>query len=199
MSEAILARGIMPRYTQAMNIIGISGSLRAKSYNTALLRACQTLVPSGMTLEIVSIDGLPVYNEDLESQFPTRVRELRESITKADGVILAVPEFNRAPSGAIKNFLDWSSRPESEPNPWAKRPVAVFGCSSGPRGASFAQYDVRRTLHYFDANVMNQSETYIGVVQDKFDDLHTLADERTKQQLQKFLAAFAAHVSGSAR
>ena len=145
-----------------------------------------------MTLGVVSIDGLPVYNEDMEAQFPTQVRELREAIAKADGVILAVPEFNRGPSGAIKNFLDWTSRPESEQNPWARKPVAVFGCSSGPRGASFAQYDIRRTLHYFDAAVMNQPETYIGVVQDKFDDAMNLTDERTKTQLQKFLSAFAA-------
>ena len=177
-----------------MNIIGISGSLRTKSYNTALLRACQAIVPSGMTLDIVSIDGLPVYNEDTEAQFPAQVRELRDAISKADGVILAVPEFNRGPSGAIKNVLDWSSRPENEPNPWAKKPVPVFGCSSGPRGASFAQYDIRRSLHYFDADVMNQPETYIGVVQEKFDDGMNLTDERTKAQLQKMLTAFSAHI-----
>ena len=177
-----------------MNVIAISGSLRANSYNTALLRACQKLLPDDMTLDIVSIDGLPVYNEDMETQFPAQVRELRNQISKAEGVILAVPEFNRAPSGAIKNFLDWTSRPESEPNPWTKKPVAVCGVSSGPRGASFAQYDVRRTLHYFDARVLNQPEVYIGPANERFNDALELTDERTLAQLKKFLTAFEAFV-----
>lgn len=178
-----------------MHIIAISGSLRKASYNTALLRACQKLAPQGMEIEIVSIDGLAVYNEDLEKDFPSRVRELREKIAKADGVILAVPEFNRTPSGALKNFLDWSSRPESEPNPWNKKPVAICGVSSGPRGASFAQYDIRRVMSYFDARVLNQPEIYIGPASERFDDALELTDERAKAQVMKMLVSFARHIT----
>lgn len=180
-----------------MKIIGISGSLRKASYNTALLRACQKLAPVGMEIEIVSIDGLPVYNEDLEQDFPSRVRELREKIASADGVLLAVAEFNRTPSGALKNFLDWSSRPESEPNPWHKKPVAICGVSSGPRGASFAQYDVRRVLSYFDARVLNQPEVYVGPANERFDDVLELTDERAKAQVTKILDAFSVHLSST--
>lgn len=174
-----------------MNILAFSGSLRKKSYNTALLRAAQQLAPEGMFIEIVSFDGLPVFNQDMEeSNFPTLARELREKIKAADGILIAVPEFNRTPAGSLKNFLDWSSRPESEPLPWNKKPVAIFGVSSGVRGASFAQYDVRRVMGYFDARVMGQPEVYVGPASQRFDDNLNLTDEKTKEVVQKFLVAF---------
>jgi len=178
-----------------MNIVGISGSLRKSSYNTALLRAAQQLAPEGMVIEIVSIDGLPVFNQDVEeSDFPALARELREKIRAADGVLIAVPEFNRTPAGSLKNFLDWSSRPESEPLPWSGKPVAVFGVSSGVRGASFAQYDVRRIMGYFNARTMGQPEVYIGPASERFDSEMNLTDDKTRSVVTKFLATFGAHV-----
>lgn len=178
-----------------MNIVAISGSLRKQSYNTALLRAAQQLAPDGMTIEIVSIDGLPVFNQDVEeSNFPALVHELREKIRAADGVLIAVPEFNRTPAGSLKNFLDWSSRPESEPLPWDGKPVAIFGVSSGPRGASFAQYDVRRIMGYFNARTMGQPEVYVGPAKERFDAEMNLSDEKTKSVVTKFLASFKTHV-----
>ncbi|TSC85536.1 MAG: NAD(P)H dehydrogenase (quinone):NADPH-dependent FMN reductase [Parcubacteria group bacterium Gr01-1014_8] len=174
-----------------MNIVAFSGSLRKASYNSALLRAAKKLAPEGVNIEIVSIDGLPVFDQDLEaSNFPVLAAELREKIKAADGVLLAVPEFNRTPSGPIKNFLDWSSRPESDPLSWDKKPVGILGASSGPRGASFAQYDVRRVLGYFDAKVMGQPEFYLGAAKEKFDENLELTDERTIASLKKFLATF---------
>ncbi len=173
-----------------MDIIGISGSLRAESYNTALLRAAQKLAPAGMTIDILSFD-LPVYNQDLEeTTFPPQARELREKITKADGVIVAVPENNRVPSSALTNLLTWTSRPENEPNPWNGRPVAIFGVSSGPRGASFAQYDIRRVMGYFNARVLGQPEIYVGPAAEKFDAAQNLTDERTSKAVAKFLETF---------
>jgi chromate reductase, NAD(P)H dehydrogenase (quinone) len=177
--------------SNGVNIIGISGSLRTKSYNTALLRAAQKLAPEGMSIEILPCDGLPVYNQDIEeSDFPAIVRDLCEKIVKADGVIIAVPENNRVPSSALTNFLTWTSRPENEPNPWDGKPVAIFGVSSGPRGASFAQYDIRRVMGYFNARVMGQPEIYVGPANDKFDADQNLTDERTGKSVAKFLATF---------
>lgn len=144
-----------------------------------------------MSIEIVSIDGLPVYNQDIEdTNFPPLVRELRTIIVAADGVLIAVPEFNRTPAGSLKNFIDWSSRPENEPNPWGGKPVAIFGASSGPRGASFAQYDTRRIMGYFNARVMGQPEVYVGPASEKFDAEQNLSDERSIATVKKFLAAF---------
>ncbi len=181
-----------------MNIVAISGSLRKKSYNTALLRAAQKLAPE-MNIEILDYSSLPVYNQDLEeTAFPAAARELREKIKAADGVLLAVPEFNRGVASSMKNFLDWSSRPESEPLPWAHKPVAVLGASSGMRGANLAQFDVRRTMGYFNAYVMPQPEFYLANDEDgKFDDAMELVDEKTQEVLKKFLIAFTAHVESA--
>ena len=177
-----------------MQIIAISGSLRKKSYNTGLLRACAALAP-GMSIEILDISMLPVFNQDNEeTHFPAEVLEMRTKIANADGVIIATPEFNRTPSGSLKNFIDWSSRPESEPLPWNQKPVAILGASTGPRGASFAQYDVRRVMDYFNARVMGQPEVYVGLAASKFDADSNLSDEKTKEVLKKFLDAFTAHV-----
>jgi chromate reductase len=169
----------------------MSGSLRKNSYNTALVRTAQQLAPEGMTIEMVSLDGLPVFNQDIEdTNFPPLARELREKIRATDGVLIAVPEFNRGPASSLKNFLDWSSRPESEPLPWEAKPVAIFGVSSGVRGASFAQYDVRRTMGYFNARVMGQPEVYVGPASQRFNENLELTDEKTKDVVTKFLATF---------
>lgn len=173
-----------------MNIVAVSGSLRKGSYNTALLRAAQKLAPD-LNIEILNYDAVPVFNQDFEqAAFPQIVRDLRAKIVTADGVLLAVPEFNRTIAAPLKNFLDWSSRPETEPSPWLQKPVGVLGASSGPRGASFAQYDVRRVMGYFNASVLNQPEFYLGNNKDKFDTDLNLIDERTLESLQKFLSVF---------
>lgn len=175
-----------------MRILAISGSLRKKSYNTGLLRACQELAPD-MGIEILDIHGLPVFNQDLEdTDFPLQVKEMREKIKAADGIIIATPEFNRTPPGPLKNFIDWSSRPESEPLPWNQKPIAILGASTGARGASFAQYDIRRIMAYFNARVLGQPEVYVGGASTKFDENSNLTDEKTKEVLKKFLTAFKA-------
>lgn len=178
-----------------MHIVAISGSLRKKSYNTALLRVAQKLAPE-LNIEILDISALPVYNQDLEeTNYPAASKELREKIKAADGVLLAVPEFNRGVASSMKNFLDWSSRPENEPLPWAHKPVGILGASSGMRGANLAQFDVRRTMGYFNAVVMPQPEFYLANDGDgKFDADMNLVDAKTTEVLKKYLTAFAAHV-----
>lgn len=178
-----------------MNVVAFSGSLRKASYNTALLRAAAALAPKEMRIEIVSIDDLPLYNQDIEeTSYPPPARELRQKIAAADGVLVATPEFNRTPPGPLKNFLDWTSRPESEPNPWSGKPVAVLGASTGARGASFAQYDIRRIMGYFNARVLGQPELYVGLADKKFDQSLALTEEKTAASLAKFLSAFSLHV-----
>lgn len=178
-----------------MNIVAISGSLRKKSYNTALLKAAQKLAPD-LNIEILDISPLPVFNQDMElTDYPQAARALKEKISAADGVLLAVPEFNRGPAGSMKNFLDWSSRPEGESNPWDRKPVGIVGASSGMRGANLAQFDVRRTMGYFNARTMSQPEFYVANDEDgKFDDKQELVDPKTTEVLKKFLAAFTDHV-----
>jgi chromate reductase len=94
----------------------------------------------------------------------------------------------------MKNFLDWSSRPENEPLPWAGKPVGIFGASNGARGASFAQYHVRSVMSYFNARPMGQPEFYLGNDDQKFDADLNLTDAKTIEVLKKFLAAFSEHI-----
>jgi chromate reductase len=174
-----------------MRIVAISGSLRKGSYNTALLHAAQKLAPE-MGIEILEYSTVPVFNQDVEeTAYPQVMRDLRAKIAAADGVLIAVPEFNRTPAGSLKNFLDWTSRPEEEPNPWNQKPVGILGASSGMRGAVLAQFDIRRIMSYWNARTMGQPEFYLANDEDgKFDADLNLVDTKTTEVLKKFLAAF---------
>ncbi len=177
-----------------MNVIAIYGSLREKSVNKALARACQAHTPEEMTIELMGVGGLPLYNQDDElTNYPAIAVEAKQKIATADGVLIVTPEYNRTPPGALKNFLDWTSRPEGQ-HPWAGKPVGVLGASNGLRGASFAQYDIRRIMSYFNANVMGQPEFYFGEAPKKIDEDQNITDEKTIEVLKKFLAAFKTHV-----
>lgn len=172
-----------------MNVLFIHGSLREGSINKALGIAAQELVPEGMSVELCGVGDLPLYNEDLEKEsFPAEAASFKEKIASADGVIIATPEFNRGMPGVLKNALDWSSRPSGE-HPWGGKPVAVLGASSGPRGTIVAQYDVKRIMNYFGANLMGQPEFYTDNSDKKIED-GVLRDEKTREYLRRFLAAF---------
>src|ERR1700761_4175209 len=112
----------------SIKVAAFSGSLRKESFNTKLVKAFQTLAPSGVTVNIIDISRLPLINEDLEASLPLAVSELHGSIEAADAILLATPEYNRSYSPVLKNALDWGSRPEGK-NKWAKKPVAVIGCT----------------------------------------------------------------------
>src|SRR5271169_5569843 len=123
-----------------LKILGIAGSLRRGSYNAAALRAAQELAPAGMTIDIFDIAAIPLYNEDVKAQgFPPVVADLRARIKAADGVLLATPEYNYATSGAMKNVIDWVSRPPEQP--FDGKPIALIGASAGALGTARAQYN----------------------------------------------------------
>src|SRR5687768_6129930 len=114
-----------------MRIRGISGSLRAASYNSMALRAAQNLVPAGVTLDTAGLADIPLYNDDVRAQGePAAVTDLKAKIRQADAVLIVSPEYNFSIPGVLKNALDWVSRPP-EP-PLAGKPVAIMGCSPGP-------------------------------------------------------------------
>lgn len=177
-----------------MNIVCISGSLRTKSLNAALMRESIALAPEGVSMEIGRIDDFPLFNQDLEEHsYPPSATRLKEQMRAADGILFFTPEFNRSIPSPLKNALDWSSRP-SGTHPFGSKPVGVLGVSSGPRGTIVAQYDVKRMMNYFGAHVMGNPEFYVDNSDRKFDESGTLTHEKTKEYLLRYIHAFVQHV-----
>ena len=166
--------------------IAISGSLRTGSFNTGLLHAAQKLAPVGVEIEIADISALPLYNSDLETQFPEVAQELKNRIESADGIIFATPEYNRSVPGVLKNAIDWASRPWGK-NSFAGKPVLILGASVGAIGTAVAQSHLKQIMVYLDGHVIGQPELYIGTVTDKFDKEGNLIDEATQEHLKKAL------------
>ncbi len=172
-----------------MHILGISGSLRDSSYNTALLRAAAELLPPGMTLEISDLEGVPPFDQDEEKPMPDAVVRMRESIAAADAVLIATPEYNSSISGVLKNALDWASRgPQA---PFSGKPVAVMGASTGAFGTARAQMQLRQVLTHIGALVLPKPEVMVARAGEAFDANGRLLSEPTRDFLGQLLAALA--------
>ena len=139
-----------------MQILGLSGSLRAGSHNAALLRAAAALLRPPARLEpFAHLREIPPYDEDADVEpAPLAVAVLRARIAAADAVLIATPEYNASVPGALKNALDWASRPFPE-NALRGRPVAVVGASTGIFGAVWAQSELRKALRTAGADVLD--------------------------------------------
>jgi chromate reductase len=144
-------------------ILGISGSLRERSYNTALLRAAAELAPPDAEIELFDLAAIPLYNDDVESAGdPEPVAALRAAVAEADALLLATPEYNRGTSGVLKNAIDWLSRPAlASVLRW--KPVAIMGASSGRGGTRRAQRQVRDALLFPGAIVLEQPEVAVPI------------------------------------
>jgi chromate reductase, NAD(P)H dehydrogenase (quinone) len=139
-----------------VRILGISGSLRRDSHNTELLRAAATLLPSGVEFVLYAgLKHIPPYDADDEHDPPAAVVDLREQIAAADAILFATPEYNHSVPGALKNALDWVSRPIAT-NTLRNKPVAVIGASTGMFGAVWAQAELRKVLAAIGARVIDR-------------------------------------------
>ncbi len=179
-------------------IIGISGSLRAKSFNTALLRSASALAPSGTTLEIAAISGVPLYDGDVERDrgVPAAVTELKDRIAAADGLLIATPEYNNAIPGVLKNTIDWLSRPAKDvARVFGDRPVVLMGASGGPGGTRLAQAAWLPVFRMLGARLWSGKVLYVANASQVFDEEGTLVDEKTKKALEELVARFAAFAS----
>ncbi len=178
-----------------MRILAISGSLRRGSHNTSLLWAAGELLPP--TDELVVWDGLrdvPPYDEDSDLlPAPASVAALRRAVTEADAVLFATPEFNSSLPGALKNALDWASRPIAT-NVFRNKPVAVIGASTGMFGAVWAQAELRKVLAAMGARVADV-EIAVGHAGEKFDDEGRLVDENVRGELSDAISTLVAEAS----
>ncbi len=171
-----------------IKILGIVGSLRKDSYNRAALKAAQELVPDGAVLNLMNLDGIPVFNQDHEMAPPAAVLEFKRQILAADAILFATPEYNYSISGVLKNAIDWASRPYGE-SAWVGKPAALMGVSTGLLGTARAQYHLRQILVTLNMPVVNQPEVMIGNAKQRFDESGRLTDEPTRMFIQKLLNA----------
>ena len=175
----------------SVRILGISGSLRRGAFNTSALRAAQELAPQGMTIDLLGIGDIPLYNDDVRAQgFPPAVEALRQRIKAADGLLFATPEYNYSVPGVLKNAIDWASRPPEQP--FDGKPIAIMGASGGVLGTARAQYHLRQCFIFLNGHVMNRPEVMIGQSGSKFDADGKLTDQPTREFLAGMLTAFKA-------
>jgi chromate reductase len=178
----------------AIRILGFSGSLRSGSHNTALLRAAALSLPSGVELEVFDgLRDLPHYDADLDVEpVPEAAARLREAIAGADGVLISTPEFNGSIPGALKNALDWASRPFPD-NALRGKPVAVVGASTGLFGAVWAQAETKKVLGIIGADVL-EGELPVGQASGAFGDDGHLIEPDLRVALEELLGVLAARV-----
>jgi chromate reductase len=177
-----------------LRILAISGSLRLDSYNTAVLRALRGEAPAGVEIELWhGLKEIPAYDADDDVvPGPDSVEEFRELVREVDAVFFATPEYNSSVPGALKNALDWGSRPLAT-NAFRNKPVAVISSSAGAFGGVWAAAELRKVLGAMGARV-TEAELSVGHAHEKFDEVGRLTDEDVRQGLRDALQTLVAEV-----
>ena len=179
------------------HLVGLSGSLRQGSYNSALLRAAEARMPAGSTLAIASIRGIPLYDGDEEAAhgIPEVVARLKDRIAAADGLVIATPEYNNGIPGVVKNAIDWLSRPATDiGRVFGGKPVALFGASPGGFGTLLAQNAWLSVLRTLGAELWSGGRMTVARAGQVFDASGALVDPKIDEALRRFMAGFVGHV-----
>lgn len=176
---------------KTVNILGFAGSLRRGSYNRALLRAALELVPKGVTLEIFDLEGIPVFNQDLEDQPPQKVKEFKAKIRAADAILIATPEANYTLPGALTNAMNWASRPYGD-NAFDGKPVGIMGATIGTLGTARAQYHLRQSFVFLNMIPVNQPEVMVPLAQERIDKDGKVTDQKTREKIGELLESLVA-------
>lgn len=174
----------------ADKVVAFAGSLRRGSFNRGLLRAAQELAPEGMEITVIEIGGLPFYNADVEAEGdPPSVAAFKESLSGADGILIATPEYNDGIPGVLTTAIDWGSRLPGRA-PLAGKPVALIGASPSQVGTARAQLHLRQLLAHVHARVLPSPELLVASAHQRFDKSVRLTDESTRDILAKLLQRF---------
>lgn len=179
---------------QKKKIAVLVGSLRKASYNKMMANQMIKMAPENLEMEIVEIGNLPLFNQDLEDNFPEAWTTFKQKISEADGYLFVTPEYNRSMSAAIKNALDVASRPYGQ-NAWAGKPGAVVSVSMSGIGGFGANHHLRQSMVFLDVYMMQQPEAYIGNAHEAFDESGEWKNEKTKEFAQKVVDGFSAWVN----
>jgi len=185
------------------NVVGFAGSLRSGSYNRALLRTAKDLAPLSLQIMICELDGIPLYNEDVEAAgAPPSVVRLREAVRESDALLIATPEYNHGVPGVLKNTIDWLSRPPRN-NALNGKIAAVMGASLGMTGTARGQAQLRQALGATNTYALLQPEVLVAQAHEKFDADGRLTHQATREVLATFLQRFidliTLHVRAEAR
>lgn len=166
------------------------GSIREGSINRKLAEALMRLAPDDLRCEVLRIDDLPVFNQDREKDPIESVARLRKEVGEADGILFVTPEHNRSIPTALKNALDWASRPYGE-NKWAGKPAGIVGASPGAVGTAAVQQHLRSVLGYLDMPTLGQPEVFIHFKDDLIDEHGGISVKSTREFLQGFMDRYA--------
>ncbi len=169
------------------------GSLSSTSINRSLSEALIRLAPDDLQFTEIPIGTLPLYSPDYDSNYPPEALALKESIAASDAVLFVTPEYNRSIPGALKNAIDWASRPWGQ-NSFHHIPAAVIGASIGAIGTAVAQQSLRGVLSFCNARQMTSPEAYIQFGPERFGPGGEIFDESTAQFLSMFMAEFREHL-----
>ena len=188
---------------RVFNVVGFAGSLRRGSYNRALLRAALELAPPALHIVIQELDDIPLYNGDIETAgTPQSVAQLRDALRKADGLLIATPEYNYGVPGVLKNAIDWLSRPPRD-SALNGKVAAVMGASQGTTGTARGQLQLRQAFVFTNTYALLQPEVLVGLAQEKFGADGRLVHQATRDVLAAFLERFtdlmALHIGAEAR
>jgi chromate reductase len=170
-------RLIMP---EPIGILGFAGSLRKGSFNRALLRVAAELMPKNAVFEVFDLAGIPLFNQDLETQPPEEVKVFKAKVKAADAILIATPEYNYSIPGVLKNAIDWASRPYPD-NAFDEKPVAIMGASTGMLGTARAQYHLRQCFVFLNIHTVNKPEVMVNYAPEKFDADGRLKDEKARR------------------
>lgn len=165
------------------------GSLSTRSINRTLSKALIRLAPEQLTFTEIPIKDLPLYSSDYDADYPPLGLELKAAIAAVDAVLFVTPEYNRSIPGALKNAIDWASRPWGT-NSFARKPSAVIGASPGKLGTAVAQQNLRSVLSFCNSPQMNSPEAYIQFHHDVFADDGEVSDPATAQFLTDYMSSF---------
>jgi chromate reductase, NAD(P)H dehydrogenase (quinone) len=172
--------------SDTVTVLGMSGSLRKGSFNTAALRATAELLPEGMTLESADLRDLPHYDDDVRLvAYPPVVQHFRDRIKAADAILFVTPEYNYSVSGVLKNAIDWASRPPDQPFNW--KPCAIISASGSLLGGVRAQYHLRHMCVSLNCFPLNAPQVYITEAPKKFDAEGRLTDQAARDLIRQLM------------